>query len=67
MPAALVAFLGGTVMVLYGVLRSAFARHYTCGIWWSGLGTVLVVLSLFWVAGYNATPYYPRRSTPRHR
>lgn len=64
MPAALVAFLGGTVMVLYGVLRSAFARHYTCGIWWSGLGTVLVVLSLFWVAGYNATPYYPSTLDP---
>ena len=64
MPAALVAFLGGTVMVLYGVLRSAFARHYTRGIWWSGLGTVLVVLSLFWVAGYNATLYYPSTLDP---
>ena len=64
MPAALVAFLGGTVMVLYGVLRSAFARHYTCGIWWSGLGTVLVVLSFFLVAGYNATPYYPSTLDP---
>ncbi|MCM1521682.1 MAG: cytochrome d ubiquinol oxidase subunit II [Muribaculaceae bacterium] len=59
MPAALAAFLVGTVMVLYAVIRSAFARHWTCGIWWSGIGTVLVVLSLFWVAGYNNTPYYP--------
>ena len=33
--------------------------HYTKGIWWSGIGTVLVVLTLFWVAGYNDTPYYP--------
>lgn len=64
MPAALVAFLAGTVMVLFGVLRSAFARHYTCGIWWSGIGTALVVLSLFWVAGYNATPYYPSTLDP---
>ena len=23
------------------------------------MGTVLVVLALFWVAGYNNTPYYP--------
>ena len=59
MPQALIAFLLGTVMVLYGVLRSAFAKHWTCGIWWSGIGTVLVVLSLFWVAGYSDTPYYP--------
>lgn len=64
MPAALVAFLAGTVMVLFGVLRSALARHYTCGIWWSGIGTALVVLSLFWVAGYNATPYYPSTLDP---
>lgn len=59
LPAALVALLVGTVMVLYGVIRSIIAKHYTYGIWWSGIGTVLVVLSLFWVAGYNSTPYYP--------
>lgn len=62
MPAALIALLAGVVMVLYGVIRSALAAHYTCGIWWSGIGTVLVVLSLFWVAGYNDTPTTPRRS-----
>ncbi|MDE6269180.1 MAG: cytochrome d ubiquinol oxidase subunit II [Muribaculaceae bacterium] len=59
LPAALVALLAGTVMVLYGLIRSVFAKHFTGGIWWSGIGTVLVVLSLFWVAGYNSTPYYP--------
>ncbi len=64
MPVALLAFLAGTVMVLFGVLRSAFARHFTGGIWWSGIGTVLVVLSLFWVAGYNSTPYYPSLLDP---
>jgi cytochrome d ubiquinol oxidase subunit II len=51
--------LVGVVMVLYAVGKSIFAKHYTKGIWWSGLGTVLVVLTLFWVAGYNNTPYYP--------
>ncbi len=64
MPAALAAFLVGTLMVLYGVLRSAFTRHWTCGIWWSGIGTALVVLSLFWVAGYCDTPYYPSLLDP---
>lgn len=64
MPAALVALLAGTLSVLYGVLRSAFSAHFTSGIWWSGVGTVLVVLSLFWVAGYNATPYYPSLISP---
>ncbi|WP_285798921.1 cytochrome d ubiquinol oxidase subunit II [Duncaniella freteri] len=64
MPLALVAFLAGTVMVLFGVVRSALASHFTSGIWWSGIGTVLVVLSLFWVAGYNGTPYYPSLIDP---
>ena len=45
-------------MVLYAVFATLF-RKSRKGIWFSGLGTVLVVLSLFWVAGYNDTPYYP--------
>ncbi|MDE5651366.1 MAG: cytochrome d ubiquinol oxidase subunit II [Duncaniella sp.] len=57
-------FLIGVVMVLYGVLKSAFATHYTHGIWWSGIGSVAVVLTLFWVAGYNNTPYYPSLIDP---
>lgn len=57
-------FLIGVVMVLYAVLKSAFAKHYTKGIWWSGIGTVFVVLTLFWVAGYNDTPYYPSLIDP---
>ena len=60
----LVIFLAGVLMVLYGVLKSALAAHYTKGIWWSGIGTVLVVLTLFWVAGYNNTPYYPSLLDP---
>ena len=67
MPWALASFLVGVVMVLYAIIRSAFAAHWTSGIWWSGIGTVLVVLALFWVAGYNNTPYYPRLPTPRRR
>lgn len=59
-----VILLVGVVMVLWGIGKSAFARHYTCGIWWAGIGTVLVVLTLFWVAGYNATPYYPSLTDP---
>lgn len=60
----LVLFLIGVVMVLFGVLKSFFAPHFTRGIWWSGTGTVLVVLTLFWVAGYNGTAYYPSLIDP---
>jgi len=58
MPAALVCFLAGTLLVLYAIF-AALVKKCGCGIWFSGLGTVLVVLALFWVAGYNHTPYYP--------
>lgn len=49
----------GVVMVLYAILIGGLAPHATHCIWFSGIGTVLVVLTLFWVAGYNGTPYYP--------
>lgn len=59
LPAALAAFLTGTLMVLYAVIRTFMSGTWTSGVWWSGIGTVLVVMSLFWVAGYADTPYYP--------
>lgn len=62
---ALAALVIGVVTVLYGVGRSVFAAHWTRGIWWAGIGTVLVVLSLFWVAGYNDTAYYPSLLDPQ--
>lgn len=55
----LIVFLIGVVMVLYAIIRASFSSTFTKGIWFSGIGTILVVLSLFWVAGFNNTPYYP--------
>lgn len=60
-----VLFLIGVVMVLYAIIRSVVAKHWTKGIWWSGIGTVLVVLVLLCIAGYNNTPYYPSLVDPR--
>lgn len=57
--------LVGVVGVLYGVGRTIFDARYTNGIWWAGLGTVLVVLTLFFVAGYNNTAYYPSLLNPQ--
>ncbi len=57
---ALAALIIGVVMVLYGILRSFFTKaDWNKGIWWAGIGVILVVLSLFWVAGYNDTAYLP--------
>lgn len=54
----------GVVLVLYGIGMGAFAKKMRGGIWYSGIGTVLVVLTLFWVAGYNNTAYYPSLTDP---
>lgn len=52
-------FVVGVVLVLYAVIRTVFDKSFNRGIWASGLGTVFVVLTLFWVAAFNDTPYYP--------
>lgn len=57
-PVALI-FLIGVVCVLVGVIGSALLPRFRGGIWYSGVGTALVVVSLFCVAGYNDTAYYP--------
>lgn len=59
-----VSLLLGVVLVLYAIVRSALARRFTKGIWFSGFGTFLVVASLFWVAGYGDTAFYPSLDDP---
>lgn len=49
----------GVVGVLYGIIRSALDAKFRTGIWYSGIGTVLVVMVLFFLAGYESTAYYP--------
>ena len=45
-------------MVLYAIARTAFCSTFTKGIWFSGIGTVLVVIVLLLLAGYCDTAYY---------
>ena len=58
MPAVLVMFLLGVLLVLWGIFKGAFQQSRS-GIWPAGIGTVLVVMAVFFVAGYNGTAYYP--------
>ena len=58
MPPVLVMFLSGVVAVLGGIALSIL-RGSSHGIWLSGPGTVLVVFSLFMLAGFNHTAFYP--------
>ena len=61
---ALVCFLLGVVCVLYALIRASFGKYFRGGIWFSAVGTFLVVISLFFVAGYNNTPYLPSLDDP---
>ncbi|WP_294620015.1 cytochrome d ubiquinol oxidase subunit II [uncultured Bacteroides sp.] len=59
LPIVLVVFLTGVLAVLWGIVRTVWKPAFDKGIWFAGAGTVLTVLSLLLVAGYNNTAYYP--------
>lgn len=56
---AAAALVIGVVLVLWGIVGVLIRSSFAHGSWYVGAGTVLVVLSLFWVMGYNNTSYYP--------
>jgi len=61
MPVVAVLFLCGVVLVLSGIILPlvSYNKYGEKAIWFSGLGTVLTVFSLFLLAGFNNTSYYP--------
>lgn len=59
MPAVLAMFLVGAVLLVAGVATTLLKATFTRGIWFAAPGTVLAVMALFMVAGYNNTAYYP--------
>ena len=59
MPIVAIIFLVGVVLVLYGIGRTLFDNKFYKGIWFAGVGTVLVVTMLLLLVGYNGTSYYP--------
>ena len=59
MPVVLIIFLVGVLAVLWGIIRTVWKPAFDKGIWFAGAGTVLTVLALLLVAGYNNTAYYP--------
>lgn len=60
-PLILVLLLAGLALVIVGVLNTA-KNTRTNGIWFGGLGTVLVGLAVFFTAGYNNTAFYPSKA-----
>jgi cytochrome d ubiquinol oxidase subunit II len=61
MPVVLILFLLGVVAVLAGILPTLLygKKIFTKGIWLTGTGTILTVFSLFLLAGFNNTAFYP--------
>lgn len=59
MPVVLAMFLVGAVLLVAGVAMTLLKKEFNRGIWLAGPGTVLAVMALFMIAGYNNTAYYP--------
>jgi cytochrome d ubiquinol oxidase subunit II len=59
MPHTLVMILMGAVLLVAGVAATLLKARFTRGIWLAAPGTVLAVMALFMLAGYNNTAYYP--------
>ena len=58
MPIVLIMLLVGLILALFGLYKSIFTTSIK-GIFPYGIGVVLVVMSVFLVAGLNSTAFYP--------
>ncbi|MEJ2031867.1 MAG: cytochrome d ubiquinol oxidase subunit II [Deltaproteobacteria bacterium] len=58
MPLVALLLVAGLGAVIYGVAATRFLGRSN-GIWFGGIGTVLVGLSIFLTAGYHNTAFYP--------
>lgn len=58
MPIVLIMLLAGLILALFGLYKAIFTTSIK-GIFPYGLGVVLVVMSVFLVAGLNSTAFYP--------
>ena len=55
---------GGLALVIAGVWKTARTSE-TGGIWYGGLGTVLVGLTVLLLPAYNLTAFYPSKADPQ--
>lgn len=59
MPGLALILLIGIVLILLGIFKASKSVTYRNGIWLTGIGTILTVLVLFLITGWNQTAYYP--------
>jgi len=58
MPVLPVLFVAGVACLLWGLFVTLF-RGSRKGIWFTGIGTILAAFTLFVIAGFNDTAFYP--------
>ncbi len=58
MPLILIIMIIGILLVLYGIFKGAL-KGSEKAFWWTGAGVFLTVMTLFLIAGFNNTSYYP--------
>ncbi len=61
MPQVLGLLLAGLILVVWAVVLTGLMKSDK-GIWFGGLGTVLVGLAVFFTAGFNGTAFYPSKA-----
>lgn len=60
MPVVLIVFLVGVAAVLFGLIRALLKKTTDDKAFWiAGPGTILVVMGLLFIAGFNNTAFYP--------
>ena len=63
-PWLILLLVGGLALVVAGVWKTARTSE-TGGIWYGGLGTVLVGLTVLLLPAYNLTAFYPSKADPQ--
>ena len=56
---AALALIVGVILVLTAIVGVVIRPKFDHAMLLIGAGTILVIMSLFWVMGYNSTSYYP--------
>lgn len=59
MPLNTLLLLLGVAGVLLGIFRTLLRPSWRKGIWFAGSGTILAVIALFILVGFNSTAFYP--------
>lgn len=59
MPVNTLVLLIGIAGVLLGIVKTILSKQWRKGIWFSGTGTILTVIALFVLVGFNDTAFYP--------